>query len=124
MNVRNQQRQFGKPGHRTRGSRNAVEQLALRPRILIVCEGAKTEPNYFRSFRVCEGQANRIMPTLWPLSAPKDIGVRIIPSIVVEMNDENTLLVGVLCVNKLTLYFSLAAIAVHYYVRIFDRFGK
>jgi len=29
-----------------------VNSLPLRTRILIVCEGMKTEPNYFRSFRV------------------------------------------------------------------------
>jgi RloB-like protein len=29
-----------------------VDTREVRQRFLIVCEGAKTEPNYFRSFRV------------------------------------------------------------------------
>lgn len=29
-----------------------INQRALRPRLLIVCEGARTEPNYFRAFPV------------------------------------------------------------------------
>ena len=29
-----------------------VNRIPIRPRILIVCEGEKTEPEYFRSFRV------------------------------------------------------------------------
>ncbi|MCW3055308.1 MAG: abortive phage infection protein [Chthonomonadales bacterium] len=46
-------RKFGSAGMRTQDTR--VGQLEVRrqlPRILIVCEGTKTEPNYFRSFRV------------------------------------------------------------------------
>ncbi|RME44684.1 MAG: RloB domain-containing protein [Caldilineae bacterium] len=38
----------GKPLLRQR----PVNRRELRPRFLIVCEGEKTEPNYFRSFRV------------------------------------------------------------------------
>ncbi len=33
-------------------SERRVDTRALHPRFLIVCEGKKTEPNYFRSFRV------------------------------------------------------------------------
>lgn len=36
-------------GHKIRG--RAIGTRALRQRFLIVCEGEKTEPNYFRSFR-------------------------------------------------------------------------
>ena len=46
-------RKFGSAGMRTQDTR--AGQLRVRndiPRILIVCEGSKTEPNYFRSFRV------------------------------------------------------------------------
>jgi len=32
--------------------RRLVRTRELRPRFLIVCEGEKTEPNYFKSFRV------------------------------------------------------------------------
>ncbi len=32
--------------------RRAVKTRDLRPRFLIVCEGERTEPNYFKSFRV------------------------------------------------------------------------
>jgi len=37
----------GKPA-----TRRVVNVRPLRPRFLIVCEGSKTEPNYFRRFRV------------------------------------------------------------------------
>ena len=37
-----------------RRNRDDRKQLALRTRILIVCEGAKTEPNYFKRFPVAE----------------------------------------------------------------------
>lgn len=41
------------PWQRSKGYRaRKVETRNLRQRILIVCEGAKTEPNYFRGFRV------------------------------------------------------------------------
>ncbi len=46
-------KQFGFAGTRTSDSRS--ERLEIRsplPRILIVCEGEKTEPNYFHQFRV------------------------------------------------------------------------
>jgi hypothetical protein len=44
---------FGTSGPRTRGDRNAgFARRPPRPTILIVCEGAKTEPNYFSAFRV------------------------------------------------------------------------
>ena len=46
-------KQFGFAGTRT--SDNRSDRLEIRiplPRILIVCEGKKTEPNYFRDFRV------------------------------------------------------------------------
>ncbi|MFZ5910717.1 MAG: RloB family protein [Chloroflexota bacterium] len=33
-------------------ARRAIKTRELRPRFLIVCGGEKTEPNYFRSFRV------------------------------------------------------------------------
>ena len=43
-------------GHRRRGAggvgRRLTETRDVRQRFLIVCEGEKTEPNYFRSFRV------------------------------------------------------------------------
>lgn len=49
----NARNRFGIPGPRTRQSRNGnLDRLRQRPRILIVCEGTKTEPNYFKSFRV------------------------------------------------------------------------
>ncbi len=38
--------------HRRRGLQRRVNVRELRQRFLIVCEGEKTEPNYFRSFRV------------------------------------------------------------------------
>jgi hypothetical protein len=41
------------PWQRSKSYRDRkVETRNLRQRILIVCEGAKTEPNYFKSFRV------------------------------------------------------------------------
>ena len=44
---------FGQQGARTRATRNETrETMFLRPRLLIVCEGAKTEPNYFLAFKV------------------------------------------------------------------------
>ena len=46
-------RKFGSAGPRSQDTRTGqLEVRAPLPRILIVCEGAKTEPNYFRSFRV------------------------------------------------------------------------
>jgi len=46
-------RKFGMAGARTRETRTPTLEIRnMRPRILIVCEGKKTEPNYFRSFRV------------------------------------------------------------------------
>lgn len=48
-----QQGRFGVPGRRTRQDRaRNLEARVQRPRILIVCEGKKTEPNYFLAFRV------------------------------------------------------------------------
>ena len=38
--------------HRSWSPRRRVDVRELRQRFLIVCEGAKTEPNYFQSFRV------------------------------------------------------------------------
>ena len=38
--------------HRRRSLRRRVNVRELRQRFLIVCEGEKTEPNYFNSFRV------------------------------------------------------------------------
>ena len=39
--------------HRKRGSlRRIVDTRPVKERFLIVCEGEKTEPNYFRAFRV------------------------------------------------------------------------
>jgi len=38
----------------SRGGREQRAPLTLRTRILIVCEGAKTEPNYFRRFPVAD----------------------------------------------------------------------
>jgi len=38
--------------HRRRGLQRRVNVRELRQRFLIVCEGEKTEPNYFNSFRV------------------------------------------------------------------------
>ena len=41
------------PWQRSKSYRDRkVESRNLRQRILIVCEGAKTEPNYFKGFRV------------------------------------------------------------------------
>lgn len=51
--ARNSTATFGLPGRRSRASRTpAIESRLPRPRILIVCEGAKTEPNYFLAFKV------------------------------------------------------------------------
>jgi len=48
-----EKRKFGSAGMRTPDTRARQVEVRNRiPRILIVCEGAKTEPNYFRSFRV------------------------------------------------------------------------
>lgn len=44
-------RKFARGGCRGYSQRN-VETRNLRKRFLIVCEGEKTEPNYFRGFRV------------------------------------------------------------------------
>ncbi len=41
--------------HRRRGLQRRVNVRELRQRFLIVCEGEKTEPNYFNSFRVPGG---------------------------------------------------------------------
>ncbi len=38
--------------HRPWSPRRRINVRELRQRFLIVCEGEKTEPNYFRSFRV------------------------------------------------------------------------
>ena len=47
------QRIFGVPGGRTRQDRDQdFKSFDKQPRILIVCEGKKTEPNYFKAFRV------------------------------------------------------------------------
>ena len=43
---------FGKGGRRSQKSRGNVEVRLPLPRVLIVCEGAKTEPGYFREFRI------------------------------------------------------------------------
>ena len=43
---------FGKAGRRSQKSRGNVEVRRPLPRVLIVCEGAKTEPGYFREFRI------------------------------------------------------------------------
>ena len=44
---------FGRPGPRTQNSRSAtLETRRLRVRVLIYCEGKKTEPLYFRQFRI------------------------------------------------------------------------
>ena len=52
-NTVNNNVQFGRPGRRSPEARSrTIERLSERPRILIVCEGEKTEPNYFRAFRV------------------------------------------------------------------------
>ncbi len=40
------------PDKGRRATGRAVDVRPLRPRFLIVCEGSKTEPNYFRRFRV------------------------------------------------------------------------
>ncbi len=51
-NTRNEAK-FGNSGRRTRSSRTStLESIQVRPSILIVCEGEKTEPNYFRAFRI------------------------------------------------------------------------
>ena len=39
-----------RPWKRTKSYRRSVAQRTIRTRILIVCEGQKTEPNYFRKF--------------------------------------------------------------------------
>jgi hypothetical protein len=41
-----------KPASRKSSLKRQINQRPLRQRFLIVCEGEKTEPNYFRSFRV------------------------------------------------------------------------
>jgi len=56
---------FGCPGLRTSGSRRrTIGQNPLRPRILIVCEGAKTEPSYFLSFHVTNDVHGKGMETI------------------------------------------------------------
>ena len=42
---------FLRPQHRSYMERR-VDDLPIRQRFLIVCEGEKTEPNYFRKFRI------------------------------------------------------------------------
>ncbi len=42
---------FGRSGRRTKDSR-VPKQLVPFPRVLIVCEGTKTEPEYFKMFRI------------------------------------------------------------------------
>ncbi len=42
----------GKPWERTKSYRRRVNEREPKQTFLIVCEGAKTEPNYFNSFRV------------------------------------------------------------------------
>ena len=42
----------GKPWERTKSYRRHVNEREPKETFLIVCEGAKTEPNYFNSFRV------------------------------------------------------------------------
>ena len=46
------QRRQLKPWKKFRSGRNTGTKREPKKRILIVCEGEKTEPNYFRSFRV------------------------------------------------------------------------
>ncbi len=44
---------FGRPGSRSQNSRSeTLETRRLRVRVLIYCEGKKTEPLYFRQFRI------------------------------------------------------------------------
>ena len=42
----------GKPWERTKAYRRPVNEREPKQTFLIVCEGEKTEPNYFNSFRV------------------------------------------------------------------------
>jgi hypothetical protein len=47
---------FNRQTGRTSNDRRSGKLLTPIPRILIVCQGEKTEPNYFRSFRVADVQ--------------------------------------------------------------------
>ena len=56
---------FGTPGRRTRDTRGrTMDQRTIRPRILIVCEGGKTEPNYFLAFDVTNDVYGRGLETI------------------------------------------------------------
>ena len=58
-------KKFGYPGRRTRATRErTMERRAMRPRILIVCEGGKTEPNYFLAFKVTNDVYGRGLETI------------------------------------------------------------
>ncbi len=50
--ARRAEREAKRAARRTGGARRALGDRAIRPRILIVCEGARTEPGYFQQFRV------------------------------------------------------------------------
>lgn len=55
-NARSRQTHSSKPQFQPQalrtGAQRAVDNQAVKERFLIVCEGEKTEPNYFRSFHV------------------------------------------------------------------------
>ncbi len=58
-------KKFGNPGRRTRATRERmIDRRAMRPRILIVCEGGKTEPNYFLAFKVTNDVYGRGLETI------------------------------------------------------------
>jgi hypothetical protein len=48
----------GRGGKRTSRNRSRIEQFDFAQTFLIVCEGERTEPNYFRAFRVAGNVRN------------------------------------------------------------------
>ncbi len=50
---------YERGGKRTSGSRTGIGRLDYAQTFLIVCEGERTEPNYFRAFRIA-GDVRRI----------------------------------------------------------------
>ena len=72
--ARNKPRSFGSPGPRTSGNRQAsIGKKTIRPRILIVCEGKKTEPYYFLGFRITNDVYGWGLETIRVVEKAKDI---------------------------------------------------
>jgi hypothetical protein len=71
---RKKSRSFGNPGPRTSRNRQAsIGKMTMRPRILIVCEGKKTEPNYFLGFRVTNDIYGTGLETIRVVEKAKEI---------------------------------------------------